>query len=174
MPRRLSETVALSEAAVASAAKTGRALIEFITPGWGASGYYSPQVLEQAAADRVIPKGTHMYADHPTEAENLERPIRSVKDLVGIVQEDAYVGESGGLVGEVAERHPRRALRLLVPRVLPLLLVPLGHGLGGGPHRLPSGAKALQLQGRLPFQRHPGGGQLGRRAPGRPRARRQR
>ena len=102
MPRRLSETVALSEAAVASAAKTGRALIEFITPGWGASGYYSPQVLEQAAADRVIPKGTHMYADHPTASEDAERPVRSIRDLIAVTAEDAHLSEAGSLVGEVA------------------------------------------------------------------------
>lgn len=102
MPRRLTETVALSEAAVASAAKTGRALIEFISPGWGASGYYSDAVLEAAARDRVIPKGTHMYADHPTATEDAERPVRSIKDLMAVTTEDAYCSDTGSLVGEVA------------------------------------------------------------------------
>lgn len=114
MPRQLVETVALSEAAAAQAASSGRALVEFITPGWGTSGFYSPEVIQEAATNVVIPKGTHMYADHPTEAENLERPIRSVKDLMGIVQEDAYVGDNGGLVGQVA----------VVPQWAPFLQTP--------------------------------------------------
>lgn len=95
------ETAALSEAAAAQAAQTGRALIQFITPGWGSSGYYSPQVVEAAAADRVIPAGTHMYADHPTPTEDAERPVRSIRDLMAVTVEDARLDENGGLVGEV-------------------------------------------------------------------------
>lgn len=99
--RPVSETTSLSEAAASAAKKSGRMLIEFITPGWGTSGYYGPEVLEQAAADRVIPKGTHMYADHPTLAEDQERPIRSIKDLMAVTTEDAHLSEAGSLVGEV-------------------------------------------------------------------------
>ena len=102
MPHRLAETIALSEAAATQAASTGRALIEFITPGWGSSGYYSTEVIEQAATDKVIPKGTHMYADHPTASEDAERPIRSIKDLMAVTTEDAYLSPTGSLVGEVA------------------------------------------------------------------------
>jgi len=102
MTHRIVETIALTEAAAASAKATGRMLVQFIDPGWGASGYYSKEVLEAAATNRVIPKGTHMYADHPTATENLERPVRSVRDLVAVVQEDAYaLPETGALVGEV-------------------------------------------------------------------------
>ncbi|NUS58902.1 MAG: hypothetical protein HOV66_29210, partial [Streptomycetaceae bacterium] len=101
MTNPLQETVALSEAAAAQAKKSGRMLVQFISPGWGSSGYYSPQVLEQAAADVVIPAGTHMYADHPTETENLERPVRSIKDLMGVTTQDAHLAEDGALVGEV-------------------------------------------------------------------------
>jgi hypothetical protein len=101
MPKQLQETAAISEKSAAAAKSTGRMLVEFITPGWGSSGYYSPQVLEQAAKDVVIPKGTHMYADHPTQEEDASRPVRSVKDLMAVVNEDARVSESGSLVGEV-------------------------------------------------------------------------
>ena len=98
--RHIVETVALSEAAATQAKQTGRMRIQFIDAGWGSTGYYSAEVLEQAAADRVIPAGTHMYADHPTAAEALERPIRSIKDLMAVTLEDA-VYEDGGLVGDV-------------------------------------------------------------------------
>lgn len=101
MPQLVQETASISEAAAAAAADSGRMLIQFIDPGWGSSAHYSTQVLEQAAADRVIPAGTHMYADHPTEVEAMERPIRSIKDLMAVTTEDAYVSEGGALVGEV-------------------------------------------------------------------------
>ncbi|NUR90847.1 MAG: hypothetical protein HOY71_42800 [Nonomuraea sp.] len=101
MANTLQETAVITEAAAAQAKKSGRMLVQFISPGWGSSGYYSPAVLEQAAADAVIPAGTHMYADHPTETENLERPVRSIKDLMGVTTQDAYLAEDGALVGEV-------------------------------------------------------------------------
>ena len=42
----------------------GKLLIQLITPGWGSSGYYSAEVLEQAANDKVFAKGTQMHIDH--------------------------------------------------------------------------------------------------------------
>lgn len=101
MPQLVQETALISEAAAAEAARTGRFLMQFIDPGWGSSAHYSTEVLEQAAKDRVIPAGTQMYADHPTEAEAIERPIRSIKDLMAVTTQDAYVSEGGALVGEV-------------------------------------------------------------------------
>jgi hypothetical protein len=101
MPQQVNETTTISEAAAAAAKKTGRMLVQFISPGWGSSGYYAPKVLESAAADKVIPAGTHMYADHPTDAEDIERPVRSIKDLMAVTTEDAYLSPDGALVGEV-------------------------------------------------------------------------
>lgn len=101
MPKKVQELATISEAAAAQAEKSGRMLIQFISPGWGSSGYYSPAVLEQAAADSVIPAGTHMYADHPTDAEDAERPVRSIKDLMAVTTEDARLSADGALVGEV-------------------------------------------------------------------------
>jgi hypothetical protein len=101
MPKQLTETAAISEAAAATAKETGLLPIQFISPGWGSSGYYSTEVLEQAAADKVIPAGTHMYADHPTDTEFLERPGRSIKDLMAVTVEDAKLNSDGALVGEV-------------------------------------------------------------------------
>lgn len=72
--------------------------VQLIDPGWGSSGYYSADVLEQAAKNRVFKAGTHMYADHPTPTEDAERPQRSIRDLAAILVEDASVGPNGGLV----------------------------------------------------------------------------
>lgn len=103
MPKNLHlvETATISEAAAAEAKSTGKMLVQFISPGWGSSGYYSPEVLEQAVADQVIPSGTHMYADHPTGTEAAERPGRSIKDLVAVTLEDAVLNEAGGMQGLV-------------------------------------------------------------------------
>jgi hypothetical protein len=101
MTKLLRETATLSERAAADAKKTGRMLVQFISPGWGSSGYYGPEVLEQAVTDQVIPAGTHMYADHPTDAEDAERPVRSIKDLMAVTVEDARLSADGALVGEV-------------------------------------------------------------------------
>lgn len=76
----------------------GRMLVQLIDPGWGSSGYYSPAVLETAAANRVFPAGTHLYIDHPTATEDAERPERSVRDLAAVLEEDARVGDGSSLV----------------------------------------------------------------------------
>ena len=61
--------------------------IKLIAPGKGSSGYYAPDVLERDAG--VFAAGTHMYFDHPTESEQVERPERSVKDLAATLATDA-------------------------------------------------------------------------------------
>lgn len=88
MPQRIHESLALN---VREAdATTGRLKIAIASPGWGSSGYYSAKVLENAATDRVYPKGTHCYLDHPTESETYDRPERSVRDLAAVFSEDAH------------------------------------------------------------------------------------
>lgn len=78
----------------------GSLLVQIITPGWGSSGYYSNQVLEAAAKDKVWPKGTHMYFDHPTATESSERAERSVKDIAATLSEDArWDSKRGAMVG---------------------------------------------------------------------------
>lgn len=78
----------------------GSLLIQIITPGWGSSGYYSQQVIEAAAKDKVWPKGTHMYLDHPTSTEASERAERSVKDLGATLSEDGrWDPGRGAMVG---------------------------------------------------------------------------
>lgn len=107
MSQRITEAQTLH---VTEAATPGRVMLQLITPGWGSSGYYSPQVLENAAAEGVFPAGTHAYFDHPSESERHDRPERSVRDLVMVLAEDAHVDDEGGLVAEAKVIGPYREL----------------------------------------------------------------
>ena len=79
----------------------GRWLIQAISPGKGSSGSYPQEVLEAAAKDRVFPAGTMMMVDHATEAQDWERPEGSIKDLAGVLTEDArWDDKHGALVAE--------------------------------------------------------------------------
>ena len=104
MPKQLTE--AGSAPAVTA---PGRIKVGLITPGWGSSGHYSPKVIENAATDKVWPKGTHIYFDHPSESEMYERPERSVRDLAAILDEDAY-WDGSQLVAEAKVIGPYRDL----------------------------------------------------------------
>jgi hypothetical protein len=59
--------------------------ITIIRAGWGSSGYYSEQVLERDIP-RIFPSGSHMYLNHPTEAEDIARPERDLRDWVGVTE----------------------------------------------------------------------------------------
>jgi predicted Fe-Mo cluster-binding NifX family protein len=82
------EPVTLLEAS-SSQSKDGIRPIRIIKPGWGASGFYSADILSQAATSGVFPKGTKMYWDHPTMTEAEERPERSLRDLAAVFESDA-------------------------------------------------------------------------------------
>lgn len=84
---------------LSTAAGPGKLLIQLITPGWGSSGYYSPELLEQAAADKVFAKGTQMHIDHMSSTERREQPAGSVKTLAAVLTEDA-VWDGERLVAE--------------------------------------------------------------------------
>jgi hypothetical protein len=79
------DIIELVEKAVRS---DGTARVKLISPGWGSSGYYSKEMLQRDGA-KVFPKGTHMYMNHPTEQENLDRPERDIRDLAGVQETDA-------------------------------------------------------------------------------------
>lgn len=74
--------------------KSGKALVRVINPGWGSSGYYSPEVLERDAA-KAFPSGTKMFWDHPGAAEAEDRPERSLNDLAGETTEAAHYMTAG-------------------------------------------------------------------------------
>jgi len=72
----------------------GAALIKLISPGWGTSGYYSPEMLKQYGPT-AWPKGTHMFINHATAEERAKRPERDVKDLAAVLESDARWIQNG-------------------------------------------------------------------------------
>lgn len=88
----------------------GQYNIQLIDPGWGSSGYYSSDVLAEAASAQIFPAGLHMYADHPTATDAVDRPERSIRDLWGILESDASVNESGALVAVARVFSPYQPL----------------------------------------------------------------
>lgn len=73
---------------------TWRAIL--ITPGKGSSGVYTESVLREFGPV-AFPKGTHSYIDHPAA----EGEIRSPKNLMGVLAEDAHYEPGVGLVAEL-------------------------------------------------------------------------
>ena len=69
---------------------TGMLDIVFITEGWGSSGYYAGDMLQEAAKDNVFQAGTQMFINHPTATEAEERPVRDLNYLAAVLAEDAY------------------------------------------------------------------------------------
>lgn len=66
----------------------GTTKIKVIEAGWGTSGFYSPEVLKRDGP-QAFRAGTHMFVDHPTVSDELERPERSLKELGGVLVSDA-------------------------------------------------------------------------------------
>lgn len=62
----------------------GRYEVTLIDEGWGSSGYYSAEVLERDGP-RIFPIGTHMYINHPSQSESVDRPERDIRDLAGTI-----------------------------------------------------------------------------------------
>ncbi|MCI4012370.1 hypothetical protein [Brevibacterium sp. ZH18] len=91
----------LKEAGTLTKKEGGRFKIGVITPGTGSSGTYPKETIEAAGRDKVFAAGTHMYLDHATEAQDWERPEGSLRDLVGVLTEDAHWDDdAGGLIAE--------------------------------------------------------------------------
>jgi hypothetical protein len=67
-----------------------------ITPGKGSSGVYTEEMLKEYGPKAFV-KGTHSYVDHPRSEED----IRSPKNLIGVLAEDARYEEGVGLVAEL-------------------------------------------------------------------------
>lgn len=58
----------------------------------GSSGFYPAEVLQRDGSV-AFPAGTHVYFDHPTGSEEMERPERSVLDLAGYLLDNAAFEE---------------------------------------------------------------------------------
>lgn len=67
-----------------------------ITPGKGSSGIYTEAMLKEHGPV-AFPKGTHSYIDHPVN----EGEVRSPKNLMGVLAEDAHYEDGVGLVAEL-------------------------------------------------------------------------
>lgn len=88
----------LTESAIApTKTDSGNWRAVLITPGKGSSGVYTEAMLKESGPV-AFPKGTHSYIDHPVA----EGEVRSPKNLMGVLSEDAYYDEeTGGLVAEL-------------------------------------------------------------------------
>lgn len=53
----------------------------------GSSAYYPKEALQEGA--HLFAKGTKIYMDHPGLDEQTNRPVRSVRDIAGILESDA-------------------------------------------------------------------------------------
>lgn len=83
----------------------GRMLIQIITPGNGSSGVYTPEVLEAAAGAQIFHQGMLLFADHPGLTESQDRPERSIRDVAGVLTENAY-WDGTALVAEAKTYEP--------------------------------------------------------------------
>jgi hypothetical protein len=83
-----------SSSAPTRVGNTWRAVL--ITPGKGASGIYSESMLKEYGPI-AFPKGTHSYVDHPSE----EGEVRSPKNLIGVLSEDAKYEKGVGIVANI-------------------------------------------------------------------------
>ena len=73
--------------------ESATATLKLISPGWGSSGFYSASVLKPAAAN--FAKGTKMYWNHQTAAEEASRPEGNLDHLAGELLEDARWEDAG-------------------------------------------------------------------------------
>lgn len=89
----------LEQGGGASSATGARARITIISPGQGSSGYYPPETIAEAAG--LFAPGTHMYLDHATESERVERGVRSLEKLVGVIESAPTLSPSGALLADV-------------------------------------------------------------------------
>lgn len=67
--------------------------IKIMSPGRGTSAVYPKEVIKRDGP-KVFKAGTHMYLNHPTAAEEAARPVGDVKNLAGILTEDAVYHEN--------------------------------------------------------------------------------
>jgi len=67
--------------------------IKLIAPGKGSSAFYPAEVLRRDGP-KVFTKGTHVYLNHPTAAEEAARPEGDVLNLAGVLSTDAVYHEA--------------------------------------------------------------------------------
>lgn len=107
------EFVQLVERAVR---EDGTVKLRLIQPGWGTSGYYNKKVL-QRDVPRIFPQGTMMFWDHPTEAEESQRPEGSLKDLAAVLVSTPKWDKDGMYAEAKVFGQYREALEELAPHI---------------------------------------------------------
>ena len=90
----MAELLTESSSAPVKSGNNWRAVL--ITPGKGSSGIYTEQMLK-TYGPKAFTKGTHSYVDHPAS----ESEVRSPKNLIGVLAEDARYEDGVGLVAEL-------------------------------------------------------------------------
>jgi hypothetical protein len=68
--------------------------IKIISSGWGSHAYYPKSVLMRDGP-KVFKKGTHMYWNHATETEEMERPEGDLNALAAVLIKDAVWDDNG-------------------------------------------------------------------------------
>ena len=104
-PGRLRETLTVNSRFLESSFKPDKREIDvlIIDAGLGNARdkhYYYPDTIKNAVNEKIF-EGAQCYADHPSKDEDINRPERSIRDLVGYYKNSRYV-EVGGKVGYVA------------------------------------------------------------------------
>lgn len=88
-------TVQLSESiALATAPSGNKWSVKVIEAGWGSSGYYGADMLQEYGP-QVFTKGTKVFMNHPSATESSDRPERDVHQLAGKLTTDAVFTENG-------------------------------------------------------------------------------
>ena len=107
----VSDYMPLTEATVDS---KGKANLVVIRPGFNSSkGRYYPQ--DMLARDFKVFEGVKMYADHPSESDEKQRPERSIRDWVATLQ-NVHVGTDGAILGEATIVEPWMQAKLATLR----------------------------------------------------------
>jgi cation transport regulator ChaB len=98
----ITEFIPLTEASVTA---KGRGQVRIIKPGFNESKsrYYPRELL---ARDYKVFEGNKMYADHPTESEERDRPERSIRDWVATLENVRVREPDGALVGDYSVVEP--------------------------------------------------------------------
>jgi len=65
-----------------------------IKPGWGSCAYYSKEMIMNTGP-KAFKKGTQMFINHATEAEEADRPEGDLNSLASVLNGDAYWNENG-------------------------------------------------------------------------------
>lgn len=101
-------------------------LVKIISPGRGSSGYYPKETLVKAAQDKIFKRGTLMYINHATPAEEAARPEGDYSKLAAVTTGDAYWDEAGkdgpalyapakvfaGFAADVSEKAPHTGVSI--------------------------------------------------------------